>query len=158
LNSNHKVGVRITQKSDLPRYRLQIGSKEIYKDLIALGFMESKALNMSVPNVPDEFLGEFVRGYFDGDGNIWCGIVHKDREASNRALLLAFTSSSTIFLQGLYIRLKNQGIKGGSFIDYGTYYRLSYSTWDALKIYDLMYNREHYNLYLERKKAIFDRL
>lgn len=148
IKSNHKIGVRVGNGSIQPRYRLQIGSKEIFKDLKKLGFRVNKTFNMSVPSIPDEFFGDFLRGYFDGDGNVWLG----------SKLLTAFTSCSKIFLEKLHERLGALGIQGGSFINYGTYFRLSYSTHNSLKIYNIMYNREHYeSLHLSRKKAVFDR-
>jgi hypothetical protein len=153
MHSDHKIGLRKSKnKNHKDRYRLQIGSKEMYKDLQSLGFSENKTYNMSVPRVPEVYFKDFVRGYFDGDGNVWSGIDHKK-------ILIAFTSSSKCFLEGLGARLKEIGItKGGSLINYDTYYRISYGTKDSLKIYDFMYNREHYGLvHLSRKKEVFDR-
>lgn len=152
MSSGHKISVRNTFfVGEKTRYRLQIGSKEIYADLQALGFTENKTYNMSVPHVPDEYFADFLRGYFDGDGNVWVG-------KSCKKMLVGFTSSSRSFLEGVYSRLNKMGItKGGSFINYGTYYRISYSTQDSLKIYSFMYNGEHYKpLHLSRKKAVFD--
>ena len=103
-------------------------------------------MNMCVPTVPIEFFGDFLRGYFDGDGNVWSG----------SKLLTAFTSCSNIFLEELHRRLHTLGIKGGSFIDYDTYFRLSYSTKNSLKIYNIMYNREHCDMFLSRKKKVYD--
>ena len=146
MESNHKIGVRPSRGTYKPRYRLQIGSKEIFEDLKELGFGVNKTMNMCVPNVPDEFFGDFLRGYFDGDGNVWLG----------SKLLTAFTSSSRIFLKKLHEKLHILGIQGGSFIDYGTYYRLSYSTQNSLKIYNIMYNGEYCNMFLSRKKMVYD--
>lgn len=158
MGSDHKIGVRKSLvQSYKDRYRLQIGSKEIFQDLQRIGFETNKAHNMSVPNVPDEYFGDFLRGYFDGDGNIWLGKVHKERSTVKHGLLTAFTSSSRVFLQNLQKRIKKAGIEGGSLIDYDTYFRISYATKDSLKIYNLMYNGEHQNLYLTRKKGVYDR-
>jgi intein-encoded DNA endonuclease-like protein len=153
MESNHKIGIRVSSKENYKvRYRLQIGSKEIYEDLLSLGFGNGKTYNMSVPLIPDEYFSDFVRGYFDGDGNVWLSKGHKK-------ILIAFTSSSRLFLEGLSVRLKKLGITlGGSLVDYKTYYRISYSIQDSLKIYSFMYNSEHYGLlYLSRKKEVFDR-
>lgn len=47
-----------------------IGSKTIYYDIISLGGKEQKSLDLKFPNVPKEFLFDFIRGYFDGDGSV----------------------------------------------------------------------------------------
>jgi hypothetical protein len=156
MNADHKIGIRPSKGNWNRSYRLQIGSKEIYADLQQLGFSSKKTFNMTVPKVPEQYLGDFVRGYFDGDGNIWKGWIHKDRKMPILSLRVAFTSSSRIFLTGLKKRLKEFYIEGGSFSDHGSYYRVSYSTRNSLKIYNLMYNCQHYNLYLKRKKDVFD--
>ena len=53
------------------QYRLQIGSKEWFADLSSLGFTQAKSHTLNFPEVPEEVLGHFVRGYFDGDGCIY---------------------------------------------------------------------------------------
>lgn len=153
MGSDHKIGMRKSNRENhKERYRLQIGSKEIYVDLHVLGFKENKTHSMSIPHVPDVYFADFVRGYFDGDGNVWS-------EVDCKKILTAFTSSSRLFLEGLSTRLKEMGItRGGSFIDYDTYFRISYGTGDSLKIYNFMYNGEYYKpMHLSRKKAVFDR-
>ena len=158
MGSNHKIGMRFDKKSGKPRYRLQIGSKEIFKDLHKLGFTENKTFNMSVPQVPPEFFWDFVRGYFDGDGNIWSGLMHKERLVPTHALLTGFTSSSLVFLESLAQTFKTMGLEGGSLHNYKTYHRLSYSTRDSLKIYNYMYNGEYYKfLHLSRKREVYER-
>lgn len=45
-----------------------ISSKTIYNDIINLGGCERKSLRLKFPYVPNEYLFDFIRGYFDGDG------------------------------------------------------------------------------------------
>lgn len=157
MNANQKISMRPARNNGNVQYRLQIGSKEIYNDLQNLGFAGNKTHNMCVPNVLDEYFADFLRGYFDGDGNIWSGIVHRKRKKQSLSLLTAFTSASKAFLENIFSRLAQMVTNGGSFIDYGTFYRISYSTQDSLRIYDFMYNRPYCNLYLSRKSLVFDR-
>src|SRR3990167_9212314 len=79
MHSKHKISVRKGKGSERTAYRLQIGSKEMCGDLRCLGMSERKTKSLSVPCVPEKYFSHFVRGYFDGDGNIWVGYVHKDR-------------------------------------------------------------------------------
>ena len=85
---------------------------ELCKDLESLGFIGNKTMNMPLPNVPDEFFADFVRGYFDGDGNVWVGLIHKDRATPMYTIGAVFTSCSRQFLIELQNRLKRCGLKG----------------------------------------------
>lgn len=50
---------------------LNISSKIMKEDLIHLhGMIPKKSTTLEFPYVPEEYLSHFVRGYFDGDGNI----------------------------------------------------------------------------------------
>lgn len=80
IKSGHKISVRVSKNSFQNQYRLQIGSIEMCNDLRKLGFTERKTKNLSLPNIPKKYIGDFIRGYFDGDGNVWTGIIHKDRK------------------------------------------------------------------------------
>lgn len=53
------------------RYRLDIQSVKITKDLNSLGVIPNKSLILKFPTnkmVPHKFMKHFLRGYFDGDG------------------------------------------------------------------------------------------
>lgn len=53
--------------------RLGITSSRYFEDLIKLGITERKSLTLPFPNtsqVPDEFIGSYVCGYFEGDGSV----------------------------------------------------------------------------------------
>ena len=113
---------------------------------------------MCVPEIPNKYIGDFIRGYFDGDGCVWSGIAHKNRKKQTPAILVCFTSASFGFLSDLFALLKIHGIVGGSLYKSrkGNYSRLSFGTLDSLKIYEIMYNAPH-KLCLPRKKLIFEK-
>lgn len=159
LGSEHKITRRVHLKNKGVFFRLQIGSGEICEDLRELGFAERKTKNMCVPLVPKKYFADFVRGYFDGDGNVWVGFVHKNKEKSNLTIQTMFTSCSLEFLKQLHKKLFNFGIKGGSiYVSKDKYCRLQLSVSDSLKLYNIMYNQDiKYGLFLERKRKVFDR-
>ncbi|GIN70330.1 hypothetical protein J14TS2_08050 [Bacillus sp. J14TS2] len=78
---------------------LLIHSKEIKKDLEALGIKSRKSLNVPFPNVPDQYLPSFVRGVIDGDG--W---VDKEGYVAH------VTSASFHFAEGLLSVFLNWGL------------------------------------------------
>lgn len=155
MRSDHKLSERRTDTGSV--YRFQIGSKSIFSDLETLGFSGRKSTRMIMPSIPKGYISDFIRGYFDGDGNVWIGFINKRRQKPTRVLQLTFTSGSRSFLEGLHTLLKTCGILGGSLFSSKSknFSRLTLSTRDALKLSGIMYNRQP-KLYLQRKKLRFD--
>ena len=51
------------------QYRLLFFSGHMCDSLKRIGMVPNKSLKLTFPNIPDEFLNSFIRGYFDGDGS-----------------------------------------------------------------------------------------
>lgn len=155
LNSSHKLSKRSTRSGEV--YRIQIGSKKMFEDLLSLGLLTRKSSRLKLPNIPKAFFAHFVRGYFDGDGNVWVGTINNQRKISTRVLQVSFTSGCGEFLSNLLSRLRGRGVRGGSLfkVKNKNCERLTFSTLDALKLYRIMYNVPH-GLYLRRKKEKFE--
>lgn len=154
MDSRHKLSRRKLEFV----YRFQVGSREIFNDLILLGFIPNKIKRMKLPKIPKIFIKDFIRGYFDGDGNVWAGTINKNRIKPTKVLQVAFTSGSREFLENLLTLLKAEGVNGGSLfkVNKKNCSRLMFSTLDALKLYEIMYNVTD-KLYLARKKLVFER-
>lgn len=141
LGSNHKIATRDRKNPNWKiGYRLQIGNKEIFNDLIKLGMTPRKSNVIRMPSVPNECLSHFVRGYFDGDGCVSIGEYQKkDRKSKSKVIITGFTSGSRKFLEDLrFILTKNQIIKGGTLYQTDGC-RLCFSTHDSLRLYQFMY-------------------
>ena len=156
MKSEHKI----SQRMGVSRfgYSIQVSSKEMFEDLCRLGLTPNKSKRMKLPNVPLRYFSDFIRGYFDGDGNIWSGHYNKKRVTPTKALSAGFTSASLEFLADLQRSLRRRGIKGGyTFISQSrTYGQLRFSTLDALKLAEIMYNVPH-RLFLQRKRTVFEK-
>jgi len=161
VGSEHKISIRTRKGNESDIFRLQIGSKEMCNDLRKLGMRERKTKSLSVPSVPDEYFSDFVRGYFDGDGSVWVGQIHKERKTKSVAIRSVFTSCSGDFLESLRVRMESFGILSGVLRkEKDSYYRLIYSVRGSLKLYDFMYNHEvslSESLLLNRKKSVFEK-
>ena len=160
LGSNHKIGVRVSANLKWrDMYNLQIGSKEMFNDLLVLGMTPNKSKTLKFPCIPELYFNDFLRGYFDGDGHVSWGIYpRKNRPTLQKALIVGFTSGSYEFLADLHIALKNKDIvnKGSLFTKKSSYSCLQFSKSDSLSIYDCLYKTPSSGLYLPRKKKVFD--
>lgn len=159
IQSEHKISLRKGKGNEKDIFRLQIGSIEMCNDLRKLGYSERKTNNLTVPNLSRRYFPSFIRGYFDGDGNVWSGLVHKSRKTWTLVIRTEFTSCSKIFLESIRAKLEIFGITNGVLRQgKGGYYRLSYSVINSLKLYDLMYNRRDTSkLFLQRKKDVYEK-
>jgi hypothetical protein len=125
--------------------RINFSCRVIYDDIVALGGEERKSLTMVFPPIPKEYLPDFIRGYFDGDGSIMT--------LKNNRLNSAFTSGSKIFLISLLEILKKEaGIVGGSFDD--SCCSLKFGKKDTLRLGEYMY-KNNPELFLLRKRQKF---
>ena len=160
VGSDHKIAVRNRNRKNSNwkiGYRLQIGSKQWFEDLTEFGFTPRKSLVMKMPAVPTTLFGDFLRGYFDGDGNVhfkkyWA----KDRQKMRWPFSTRFTSGSTAFLKSLHAVLHSQGLEGGFITAKNRGHELVFSHRDSVALFHLMYDTvSHNGLYLARKYKPF---
>lgn len=157
MGSDHCLSERAGTSGHKTLYRLQVGSKKLYADLIKLGFTDHKSKSMHFPSVPKEYISDFVRGYFDGDGCIYFRELHyADRKHKRKVMLTLFTSGSLKFLERLHEVLRGNGIKGGSIQSKQRGYSLNLSHRDSLALYTFLYNTmDSQSLFLGRKYKLF---
>lgn len=151
MNLDNKISTRI--RDGRVHYRIQFSNKEMFFDLINFGITPKKSKTIKFPNIPQDYLSHFLRGYFDGDGHV-SQYGRKDR--SSKTILTGFTSGSEPFIKQLFKILRNEKIisKGTCYFS-GRGYRLCFSVRDSLKLYNYMYNNTP-SLFLSRKKVIFE--
>lgn len=161
IHSKHKIGIKKSSAYN-PKwkkcYLIQIGSKEMYNDLLKLGFTPKKDLTLRFPKVPNEYLSHFVRGYFDGDGSVSFG-TYKRKSRNNKItfyILTSFVSGTKIFLSKLSKKLHLTANIAKGYLgqkSHNSGYQLSYSTNDSKKLFRYMYNDIGLGVdyYLERK-------
>ncbi|MDP8260952.1 MAG: LAGLIDADG family homing endonuclease [Candidatus Kappaea frigidicola] len=141
-----------TTKNGKRKYFIRIGDHEIYTDLEKLGVHPNKSLTMKFPQVPIDFLSDFVRGYLDGDG-----CVHIEK--AKRRIKVIFTSGSKNFLQALSLTLsKSCKLIHNKVFDSHRSYQLRYASAEALKLLNYLYDDLKKDIpYLNRKYQIFQR-
>jgi hypothetical protein len=135
--------------------RLQIRNSTIYDDLLKLGITPRKSKTLRFPEVPLQYLPDFVRGCFDGDGGVT--IWRDPRWKHTWQIRTTFASGSKDFLKELHNVLMLQEIlKRGKIWYSGRAYELHFGIEDSLKFYRFIYSGNN-NLYLKRKKKVFER-
>ena len=129
----------------------------MFGDLLKLGLTPNKSLTIKLPKVPDVYLKDFVRGYFDGDGHVSTGMYNrKGRATKNHLLFCGFTSGSKDILLELHQRLKQLQIVAGGSLFFKEGFRLGFVNEDALRLYGFLYKNRLNSLYLPRKKKVFE--
>lgn len=153
--STHRIAERERGGNCKTAYRLQIGSREWFDDLSRLGFMQGKSKRLPLPEIPKKYFGDFVRGYFDGDGCVYFNHLRfADRKEPRKILMTLFTSGCRPFLQSLWDALKRHGIRGGSLKEKLHGFELVFSHRDSIALCRLMYHTgKTLELYLPRKRA-----
>ena len=126
--------------------RLNFSCVVIYNDILKLGGMENKSNFIKFPQIPEEYLPDFIRGYFDGDGSVM--------NLKNNRLNSAIASGSKVFLDGLLKILREKAnIEGGSYDPSSKSIR--FGKRDTLRLGEYMY-KNNPELFLLRKKQKFD--
>lgn len=156
LSSEHKISYIVPKNKKWQNtYRLQIGSKEIFKDLEKIGFTQAKTKNLTFPSIPKEYLGDFIRGYFDGDGCVSYGFYSiKNRKNKRFIFSSRFTCADKNFLDILKSKMSDK-LKGGFIVKKERGYELVYSHKDSLALFDILYNNVPRCLFLDRKYKKF---
>lgn len=131
--------------SDKQLVRINFNSIDIYNDIIAFGGKEIKNNDIKFPNIPIEFLPDFIRGYFDANGDI------KNLKNNRINLFLNFYSKDFL-IELLKVFRKEIGVQNGSF-DFDKNF-IKFGKKDTIKIGEYMY-KNNPELFLLRKRQKF---
>ncbi len=143
LSSSHPIKGRKDARSGSYAWTLSLCSKHLYTALQSLGGFRQKSRTMRFPCVPFQYLPDFVRGYFDGDGSVFFVkyIRTKDKRPA-RELRTNFTSGSRQFLEKLMQVLHNEinlPVKQLGIYDSGSSFKLGYGIKDSDSLLRYMY-------------------
>lgn len=138
-----------------------------YRNKPSIDFMRSnklterKSLSVELPDIPQEYFGDFLRGYFDGNGSI---ILRHTRY--NTYAQASITSGSKKLLDAMCEKLSEFGIESHLYKDgrsaNNSYYLRVIKRSELEKFFDLMYKTstdetrlgrkfDKYKLYLDCK-------
>ena len=153
--SEHEVSgrncVKVTAHES---FGVDICSTILCTDLVNLGYGYRKTYSENhLPNIEDSLLRHFIRGYFDGDGNISYHYQKPDpkwhKNERLRAEIKICAKTNTI-LSDIQKFLKNHGITSSVyFAARDKMFQISIPKSQLKKVYDLFYNDSYF--YLTRK-------
>ena len=141
------------------KFILRIGNKALYKNLLNLGLFPSKSLTIRMPAIPREFLKDFIRGYFDGDGCAYLGKRKgKRQEYVLNKLVTVFTSGSRLFLEDLLDVSKSEmDLKLDKVYQGNRCFQLRFGTSDSVKFFKFMYRDIHPNFFFMCKFEVYEK-
>lgn len=151
MHSEHKI---VPSKHQKGLYYFHFARKKLVHDLEKLGVLPKKSLVVKFPEVPQEYLADFIRGVFDGDGSVFF-----DKRRSRFPLRSKFVSSSVDFINGLHKNLESLGMPKRKIYKQKTKnawsYMFIFDHKDSLKLCDILYKNIQNGLFLERKYKRF---
>lgn len=141
LNSDHPI----IQNPNTGVYVLNIHSKIMKSDLRSIyGITSKKSKELKFPNVPEEFISHFIRGYFDGDGYV-----------NYKSFFVSIVGGSLKFMEELQKVIEYHGFET-NFTSHTNHYRVYVSGRKTIKEFsDWLYRDK--DLYLLRKFEEFSK-
>lgn len=126
---------------------LSFTSKPLRKQIENYGIMNAKTFKLNcLPKLPKEYMLDFIRGFFDGDGSIV-----KRKDSKNAPLRISLTCASYNFLNSIAIFLEEElGVSHKNLNNDHKNYCINYGHFDSMKICEAFYNNDY--LALKRKK------
>lgn len=156
LHLKNKIEIYQPKGNTKLRYTIQIGSKKIYKKFLEFGFTPNKSLNLNFPKIADNLIGDFLRGYFDGDGCAYFKLIfRRNRRKPYPFFQLSFRCGSKKFLISIKRTLSRLIFTEGNIYFHSGAYTLSYTPKDVVKSYHLMYPTGSVS-HLQRKRQVLE--
>lgn len=123
-----------------------IHSKQVCENLVRLGGTPNKSNTMTFPEILGEFIADFIRGYFDGDGSVHSISYIASKNGKRYTQIRSnFTSGSIKFLESLKRILTHRlGLFDRKICQYGPHqFKLGYGQSDTFKLLNFMYYPGH---------------
>lgn len=75
--------IRFVESKGIKSYRIDLCSKRLSQKLVELGCMQNKTFKIKFPELKENLIRHFIRGYFDGDGCISYTYAKRDNVFKN---------------------------------------------------------------------------
>ncbi|TAK57374.1 hypothetical protein EPO17_02105 [Patescibacteria group bacterium] len=151
------VGLTFSGYNGMSAYRVQFSDIPFYTFLLSLGITPAKSKTIGRVLIPEQYLFDFIRGVFDGDGTVYS--YWDKRWKSSFMFYISFISASDTFIQWLRMIIENgTGSTGHIKKDgKGSTFQLTYAKKDSIKIINKMYQNKK-RISLSRKSLKIKRI
>jgi hypothetical protein len=149
-------------------YTITIYSKKLALWLVANGIIPRKSLSLELPNIPEKYLPDFIRGCMDGDGSIY-----QRKLKTGKLIPISYLCSSSLsFVNSVCEVFSSKGInycflkrkreeprelKGVMIINKNDRYRIQMSKHASLKLFDWIYY-PGFRIAMPRKLGIVNKI
>lgn len=151
MGSAHNITSSKHQKG---LYYFHFAREKLVEDLHKFGIFPRKSLTVKFPDVPQDFLTDFIRGVFDGDGSVFF-----DKRRPKFPLRAKFVSGSEDFINVLQKSLKFLGMPKRTIYRQktknGWSYMFIYDHKDSVNLFNILYKNTQNRLFLDRKYEWF---
>lgn len=136
---------------------VDISSAILVNDLVELGIGYKKTYSdLTIPNIPENLIRHFVRGFFDGDGSISTYLTCEKGKKDRVRCGIQIDSKTKTLLENIQLFFKNNNIKFNLiYLKRDDMYRISTSSREEIKKLYLLFYKDSY-FYLSRKFNKFD--
>jgi hypothetical protein len=137
--------IKTTKKNKQEYYRLRINSVKLIDSLKKYNVIPNKTFSISLDfNLPQQFLGDYLRGLFDGDGWVTC---------RRNTIEFGLCSGSKQFMDDIHNIIKLGRIRTMNSNRKKPLHVLNAESHSAIAIRDIIYSSDKFGL--KRKKDIF---
>jgi len=151
MGSTHKIEPSKHQKN---LFIFHFAREKMTQKLEDIGLIPNKSLVVKFPEVPFEYIPDFLRGVFDGDGSVFF-----DKRNPKLQLVSTFTGGSQCFMIDLEKNLNRLGLPQRKIYKQqtknGYCYKIVYGHKDSIALFSVLYGNMKNGLYLERKYKRF---
>lgn len=150
LETRNKIGIK-TGLKEMQAYRIQFSNVRLYEFLTEIGLTPNKTKYLKRLRIPNKYFGDFLRGYFDGDGSTYS--YFDPRWKKSFMLYMSFACSNIEFL--IWIREKVfelYKVKGSLKPLSKSGYQLRYAKKGSLVLISKMYYKNNL-IHLSRKRS-----
>lgn len=127
-------------KTKTNTYRMEFLSPQMVSKLNDLGITNCKSLTLQLPEIPNQYFGSFLCGYFDGDGSFW---LNTTAQRTNKKLRSQIIGSDS-FITDLNEKLVNLGLPRRKLYKAGKAKKICYAHRDSLLLGKIMYNNTNH--------------
>lgn len=158
---NQKTGI-----TSNPMYLMGFKCNHIANTLNKYGCGYNKTyIEKSIKNIiPREFMWDFIRGYFDGDGCVSKSVVNRtntlsdgtEKKYTHTNVIFKITSKTNMILEEIKDFMYSEGISISVYPDRESFTLGNHSLKDLKSIYKKLYTSS--DLYMKRKKLKFEEI